>query len=417
MAHPEILDQAMLYLAAMALMTAFAALALCISRRWREATAGALQRDQSNLDGLRGLLAMSVLLHHGACNLTLIRDGYWDAGGAFRWNIGNFAVGYFFMITGMLFWRKACAGLDARAHFASRFRRIAPAFYLHAAIVLVICLVWMPANALADPGRLLADITRMALAGFAGSFPVNGIDHSLYLDGVWWTLAYEWQFYIALPLIAFFAVTSAWRKLALLALVLLYGQFIDPKGPLLVLFAMGAIAIELAGWTAVRRIMSGKPAAAGTLAVLFYAMLVVAPGYGLSTTLWLFPAFLAVACGNTFFGILTARPLAAVGLVSYSLYLLHMPLIYFGIRLVNAFTPVGALAPGLYWALVSVIGCGAIVVAALSYFALERRFMHKKRSPLDDPAKNGAAERLRHPDGHIGARRSQGPAGRDLAVE
>jgi len=195
-----------------------------------------------------------------------------------------------------------------------------------------------------------------------------------------------------LPLIAYFAVQSAWRKLALFTLVLLYGQFVDPKGPLLFLFVMGAIAAELAAYPNVKRFLAGPVAAALSAAVLGYTMFTAAPHHSLQSIVPLFPFFACVASGNSFFGLLTSRPLTALGVVSYSIYLLHMPLVYGGLRFFDAFiAPVRSLSLLGYWSVITAIACLAVVLSVCTFFGVEARFMRPARERRPAEVRGGAA--------------------------
>ncbi len=88
------------------------------------------------IDGLRGYLALGVVIHHFSIWFRLAALGWVLPPEPILANIGNGAVCLFFMITGALFYRKMVEGtFSAASFFVGRFFRIVP---LYAA--LVVCL-------------------------------------------------------------------------------------------------------------------------------------------------------------------------------------------------------------------------------------------------------------------------------------
>jgi peptidoglycan/LPS O-acetylase OafA/YrhL len=64
------------------------------------------QTTYKTLDGLRGLLAISVFFVHAACHYAWLTTGEWTARPKFYNFLGQASVWCFFMITGFLFWSK-----------------------------------------------------------------------------------------------------------------------------------------------------------------------------------------------------------------------------------------------------------------------------------------------------------------------
>src|SRR5690349_10423474 len=60
------------------------------------------------IDGLRGYLAIGVMLHHVTCNWSYYVNGRWgpSMSGVFN-GLAPLGVSEFFLITGFLFWGKA----------------------------------------------------------------------------------------------------------------------------------------------------------------------------------------------------------------------------------------------------------------------------------------------------------------------
>ncbi|RKU05142.1 acyltransferase [Burkholderia sp. Nafp2/4-1b] len=349
---------------------------------YRSAVDKSLSMRYDNLDGFRGILATSVVFHHFACNIGLLATGVWGATSDFLRNLGTIPVAMFFMVTGFLFWERACKGtFDVRTFFVGRVRRLAP-LYLFYAIVIVACtLYWFPGNVVDAPVARLVELLKAVSLGWFGAFPVNGAAQTSYLSGVWWTLAYEWRFYVALPFLAWFVATHAWRKLIALAVVTTCAALFGPPGGMALLFAFGALAFESARHPAIRALLGTKSAA--TVALLILA---AAPypteRYSLEGALPLLPVFLCVACGNTFYGVLTTRPLALLGTASFSIYMIHMVIVYILIRAFNKFViPINSVDDSSIWALSLACALVSVFCALLTYRYIEHPFIAKRSTP------------------------------------
>lgn len=375
-----------------ACLAAVAIIAWLVARHvpfYRWAVDRSLSMRYRNLDGFRGILATSVVFHHFACNQALLSTGIWGADSDFLRNLGTIPVAMFFMVTGLLFWERACRGsFDVRTFFVGRVRRLAP-LYLSYAVVIVACtLYWFPGNAVGAPAQLLGDLLKAVSLGWFGAFPINGAARTSYLSGVWWTLAYEWRFYVAVPLLAWFVATHAWRKLLALAIVTACAALFGPPAGMALLFAFGAAAYEVSRRPVIRARLGTKSAA--TVALLILA---VSPSpterYSIEGALPLLPVFLCVACGNTFYGVLGTRPLALLGTASFSIYMIHMVIVYAITHAANKFAfPIdSAGVPGI-WALSLASALIAVFCALLTYRYIEHPFIAKRNDAR--PARRAA---------------------------
>src|SRR5712664_2517941 len=165
------------------------------------------------LDGLRGFLALGVLGGHAVNMYTLHASGVWDAGEAtFYARAANTGVSLFFAITGFLFWLRVLRDgprFDARGFFASRLRRLVPMYAVSVAMALAVVLV-ASGFALHEPlVALLKQLRPWLSFGFMTTGETNGVRDAHAINAVYWTLAYEWLFYLALPLLAALAACFA----------------------------------------------------------------------------------------------------------------------------------------------------------------------------------------------------------------
>lgn len=134
------------------------------------------------IDALRGIAAMSVVLFHFTTRLNELYPHTSSAG--FSVPSGHYGVNLFFVISGFVIFmtleRTACA----RDFWLCRFCRLFPSYWVAIAATFTIC------HFLGLPGKLV-DL-RTAIANVAMVHGLFGVAH---VDGVYWTLEVEMLFY------------------------------------------------------------------------------------------------------------------------------------------------------------------------------------------------------------------------------
>src|SRR4051794_1541572 len=358
-------------------------------------------RRAAGLDGLRALAALSVLCFHvwlyGFDNPSaVVRTSVFDKV-MFEMRLGLI---FFFVLSGYLLYRGfARAGLtgegrvDVRRYARRRVARIVPAYWV--ATIGAIALLW---GARGTPG------VRLPAASDLPLFAVFGQNYSLdtimRLNPVTWTLCIEAAFYVLLPLIGWVAwrlgprargrqvvLVGALIPLGVAWNALVHDQALNilASKSLLAYLPYFAFGMLLALWSEARRERGAKPVGARTSAALVVAgfAVVAADAYWHATAApravnpWLaigadLPAGLgfalvvaAVVVGD---GAATrwmsVRPLAWVGLVSYGVYMWHVPLLLFE-RSVGVF-------PHSYLLRLVVLLVPVLLVAAASWYFVER---------------------------------------------
>ncbi len=345
--------------------------------RWRPAPA---HRTWSGLDGLRGLAAFSVFLHHSAIWYDYTHSGIWTGPPShFYNNLGQGGVAVFFMLTGLLFWDKLRADphQDWLRLFVSRFLRIAPLYALSMVVVLV--LAWRVA---AVPGFHPGGDALWHVATFAPTPDLFGVPETFMFNaGVAWTLHYEWMFYFALPLLALAlellrggrvgigALAGAALGYALARWLTGYGYDLH----LLLYFVYGAIGREVACLAVARPLRTLLAAWPGSVLVVAALVLGVHrdhSAYTVVPSLFYALAFIPLAAGNTLFGVLKTPALRKLGEISYSVYLLQGFVLY-------ATFESATLADSLleHWLAAAVAAPALIVLAQASYAWVERPAM------------------------------------------
>ncbi|MBL0141054.1 MAG: acyltransferase [Betaproteobacteria bacterium] len=375
------------------------------------------------VEGLRGVAVLWVMVFH----YVVLRDGMpgdafvaamksWPPLEAFAFN-GYLGVDLFFVITGFLltlpWFRHARAGLPApawRTFYFRRARRIVPAYYVQLVILFFVVLplvyprIWMESTPFVM-GNLGAHFTFLHYTS-----PLTS--SSMTVNGALWTLAIEVQYYLLLPMIAPLFVRWPWRSL-LAAAVIAAGwrwlawndldflaaaylklgakagvtekavrHLIETQLPAWSLhFALGILAGR--AWMMRRRTVSSGIAAWIPIAIAAGAVsgLGVILRYGTSTLGslgWIiFPLLIATAFASVvswpspgLSRIVAAPPLAALGRISYSAYLYHLPaLLLFNANLPGAR---GWLAFPLWFAVV-------ILVSTASYRLVEAPYLLRWR--------------------------------------
>ena len=287
------------------------------------------------IDGLRGYLALMVLMHHFDLWIafTRIAPVWGNSSSQLFENFGPGGVALFFMTTGLVFYPRIERGfrqIDWRATYFSRIFRILP---LQAVMVGVAGAISLGLTI--DPrfGGVFANLRAFAmwLTSYAEP-PLFGYGDAHYINaGVLWSLWYEWVFYlVTLPLMALVRDLTRDRlpayaiPLALLACGLIFGPAMGRRSSIfyLPLFASGMIAWELRRRPAVQRVLAA-PVMTVLVGGLFAAAMVWAPGPFLLPQILVWGLFFCCVASGNAFGILGWRASVVLGEISFGIYLIH----------------------------------------------------------------------------------------------
>lgn len=314
-------------------------------------------RDQS-LDGLRGLAAMAVVIHHifGSANLYANPD-------VANWvSLGALGVDVFFVISGFIIpslLLRSTFSLGQTARFiARRLVRLLPPYWLAAVLsILSLALAGTAVEHGIDrPAMWLCHLTQSC-----GNLKLT------WWNGVFWSLPVEIQFYaIAAVLVPVaLALNRHWRfaiaGATLLAAVWSPDSMAFQYAPL---FVAGIVALA---WRE-----GGLNRTELAIAVL---CIVVSHYFAFG----LRPHAIGIALLTAWLLVLSPRWLkafASLGVISYSLYLLHIPV---GYRVID--WGVAQLGAGNWNASLTALLAiaGSIVAAVGFYFLVERPAMHWAR--------------------------------------
>jgi peptidoglycan/LPS O-acetylase OafA/YrhL len=298
------------------------------------------------IDGLRAAAALWVVLFH----MRAFSGGEIWPGLDFIARSGSTGVSLFLVLSGLCLYLPFAGGRSSRFHtddfFRRRIRRLLPAYY--ASLVFLIL-----AHMVADGRWGLPAYTGPQMAAQAVTHAT--FTHQLFpatfygLNGAYWSLGLEWELYLTLPLLVVaavrfglgrtvavvFVVTATYR-LGLFAAT--ESGLLDPQGhwatvvlPNFFLgrwseFALGMVAAE---WYRTRGARVGWRLV--TAAVLSALLALALPDNPLNHMLYGVTFFTLVsvvlAGDNVVARLFSWRPLVAIGVMSYSLYLVHQPVL------------------------------------------------------------------------------------------
>lgn len=307
-----------------------------------------MKQYRPDIDGLRAIAVLSVVIYH--LNKTWMPGGYTG-------------VDIFFVISGFLITRNIWGEMERGDFSFSRFyvrriKRIAPAFLAMLAITVTAGALLLLPDALLE----LAKSTVWGLASMSNIYFWKYLDTDYFADSSdevpllhTWSLGVEEQFYFIWPVVLLILAHTVKRRTPTLTIAVLLGaaSFVcaeltnvaAQKFSYYMLPARGGelmIGAILALLPAVAVPEGGRASRlkADAIAVLGYG-LVIYSLYGLDDASKfpglnaLFPclgAALLILAGERrshLTGLLTLRPMVFIGLISYSLYLWHWPVLAF----------------------------------------------------------------------------------------
>lgn len=295
------------------------------------------------MDGLRAVAVLPVMFFHAGLGFM--------SGGFVGVDVFFVVSGY--LITSIILSEVSGGTFSYLGFYERRIRRIFPALFLVLAVSVPIALLVLVPEQLEDFGQSV-----IATATFVSNFFFYSEDG--YFDGPadlhpllhTWSLAVEEQFYLFVPVLLGLVVRRRIPvAMVLAALALMSFGFgiwqlgVDPSGAFyllpgrfweLMLGALLAASALPAPGTVVRAAAGvGLGLAAITLAVLTFDEATPFPGF--AALLPCVGTALVIHCGRTsnpVSRLLGSAPLRGIGLLSYSLYLWHFPLMVFARHLI-----------------------------------------------------------------------------------
>lgn len=314
----------------------------------------------THVDGLRALAVLSVLLYHATKSLP---NSSWLYA-------GRHGVDLFFVISGFCLSypvlrataQPGIASFDIPSFFAKRFVRIVPPYY--AAIVAAVTLTVI---LLAVHAPLPNMITAFSAPDIAKQFLFLDYN-SNFSNGSFWTLAVEARWYLVFPAILWLWISR--RNAFWLVAIASFGvyhltrlggaQLLASPGidlATLPAFMFGIVAAEM-------HVRHDRRAGYAVLALpLLLATTMLLPEHAIQDSLdWQLIAFalvLTVGHYQALARLFSWKPLAFIGVASYSIYLYHEPVIGTLENVLHMAWPAAAVA--------------SLVAGIVAWYAVERR--------------------------------------------
>lgn len=335
--------------------------------------AGVASGRYETIDGLRGYLALGVFFLHAVLHFQWNETGNWGTQPTGVYSAtAHVAVALFFMITGFLFWAKVLRSgprMDWKALYVSRIRRLAPLYLFSVALVLGIVAVRTDFQLNVSLRRFAVELMSWLTFSLTEPLDINGMKGTERINaGVLWTLAYEWKFYLGLPLLALFA--RGWKFLIVIFSFLTIYLFV-PSERITFNFMLGMLVAHLTERGDRRGALRSRSATVVALACGLALLLPLGNWRVWLEPPLLFTLFMIIAHGNGLFGLLTQPAAKYLGTVSYSIYLLHGIFLYVALQLLDRFTPVSHMNAAEYWLAITGIGTAIVIGCGLSYRFIE----------------------------------------------
>jgi peptidoglycan/LPS O-acetylase OafA/YrhL len=323
----------------------------------------------TDLDGMRGLLAVTVMLFHLGLNGVIARltKGFVPIG---LWTL---CVDFFFILSGfVLYLSLQRSRPDLKRYFVKRLRRLAPMFWIGTLAMLVLARFHMPFTVIVANALIVQSL-------FKGLVPRLSY---ISLDHPGWSVPFELFLpALALPLLPAMArIERRTAAIIVIALLVLAGTFTLALA-LRHDIALARAAFGLGLGAALARLWQLRPTRAArpilVLALFALVFAIMALAGRVPALAVLFPL---ASIGCVYFGartqtFLSTRPFQAIGRWSYSIYLLHVPIL----TLIGQ--TLGNVAGSLWLKLLVVVA--TIGLAALMYHFVEEPLMGGPERPAE----------------------------------
>lgn len=361
------------------------------------------------IDGLRAVAALWVVLFHIQA-FSHARFGHHLPGLDLFLQSGSTGVSLFLVLSGFCLYIPFAGGRQerfrTREFLVRRCRRLLPAYYTSLVFVLILNLgafAWLGFRGLSPLQALWQAVAHATL--IHPLFPTTFYE----LNGAYWSLGLEWQLYLTMPLLIWgirrfgmlstvaaaiacniaYGVTTGIMVhhglvsgTSILATVVLPNQLLGRWAE----FALGMVAAEFYATGQIARWMSR---ARWFVPLLLPALLVVNlwPGLhglvsGVGRHIMYGMVFFCLLClvlasNNVVSKMATWRPLVVLGTMSYSLYLVHQPIVQAVAYVAHTFLHLTPRETFLF-----VFGCipAIVFIGWVLFYTVERHTLTSKRS-------------------------------------
>ncbi|MCD0236501.1 acyltransferase family protein [Enterobacter kobei] len=329
-------------------------------------TAESASNHNNSMDSLRFFLASFVFISHEIGFFYYFTDGKFTHPFVGISMLSHVGVALFFSITGYLFWGKIKRGsVNWISLYKGRFFRIVPLVWFNSLlIILIVCFL----------SREMPSMNALHWFDFINNHRPDFTSYKetfMFTAGVFWTLAFEWGFYIALPALSLIVKRSFEFSMFFVFVLVYASPYITLKVPFnfFLFFAIGMLASDVAEKINLQQKHFNFIFISSLIALLFCDDRIYRVD-SFSNVL-LFLIILSVAKGADLFGLLRIRGFRRLGVASYSIYVMHAFVIMCVFKLFNSLgilknNPITIMLP---------LSISVLYISLITYHLIEKRFM------------------------------------------
>lgn len=332
-----------------------------------------------SLDSLRGFLAIFVVFTHAIAMYYLFTEENWSNPNDKIGYLASVAVAIFFILTGYLFWDKIknTKIIDWKDLFINRIFRIVPLIYFQTIIsIFIILFIVSPQINLKNLEEII--ITSLPWFDFINNNKPDILDFKnsyLVTGGVLWSIVYEWGFYFSLPLLFLFRNKSfVFVVTSIVLLVYCNEYFFQHRDFYFVyLFIIGLAVSEFKQYLLFN---------INVLNILFLisciCLLIFKPQQIINSYFGLLAFFIVITLvnGADFFSLFKLKGFERLGVISYSVYIIHPPVLfvwYYLVKKENIY-----LKESIFWMYIPIFL--SLIISSFTYKFIEIPFINLGRS-------------------------------------
>ncbi len=348
------------------------------------------------IDGLRGVLAFSVFIHHTAIWHQYIQTGDWSSPKSNLYvHFGESSVALFFMITAFLFITKLLNTNSKKNDFnwkkfvSGRIYRLVPLYYFFVFVTIVIVMTIGNWQLHLSRFNFFKSILNWMLFTVYDDPDINASKFTTIIAGVVWSLPFEWLFYFVMPLLGLVILKSSPKTIFIVISVTLVIIFLKihllPYYYILA-FAGGSIAPFIIRYTS----LPGKIKNIYALLIIslcIFLLLKFSSSNNIYSIILLTIIFTIIATGHSVFGIFKNSTLKFLGDISYSTYLLHAPVLFIYFYFVIGLQRLKTCTPAEYCYVTFLIVPFVVAISYAGFRFIESPFIikSKKEKEFDIP--------------------------------
>ena len=342
----------------------------------------------SVLEGFRAVLAWWVVLGHMLGHAGYTRRDMPDGFEFLR--SGEIAVFVFMIISGFVITHLMVQKEEPyKVYIMRRFLRLWPVFAVLITVLFALTFTPFPIRAANVDNLWIHYLVEMTM--LHGLFPDQVLENSSQtLGGPGWSISLEWQFYIIAPLFLAAFLKPGWPRWVVLGALLVFymlGMLGDIDRPTILAFDLGRLdwdkpsaiflalpyfAFGMLSYWVFRQAGGAPKTIASALIIALLLMTQIEDHKArLALGIWIF-IMAVMASGESPVSVIFDQPwLRWLGEISYSTYILHMPvLLVVRDHVMPELAPRGGV-PQLIWTAVIAVPI-IIAISTLSYYRLEK---------------------------------------------